>query len=57
MSSKFWLESEKEILLKYFPTMGGKYCSDLLGKSPRACREMAKRLKINRIYIYENENP
>lgn len=56
MSSKFkeWNESEKEILTRNFPTMGSTYCSELIGRSKRACQEMAKKLGLKRKVRYED---
>jgi len=45
---KEWTEKEKEILFKYFPSMGCNYCSNLIGRTKRACQEMAKKLKLER---------
>jgi len=54
--SKEWSESEKELLTKYFPNMGSTYCSELIGRSIRACREMSKKLKLKRKINFRYEN-
>ncbi len=51
-----WSSDEKELLIKYFPAMGSTYCSDLLGRSKRACQEMAKKLKLKRNLNFRYEN-
>jgi len=50
-----WREEEKQQLIKFFPTMGAEYCSDIIGRSKRGCQEMAKRLKLKRIFKFQNE--
>jgi hypothetical protein len=55
-SSKEWNKSEKELLVKNFPTMGSTYCSELIGRSKRACQEMAKRLGIKRKINFRYED-
>jgi HNH endonuclease len=56
-SSKEWTNDEKDILIKNYPTMGATYCSNLLGRSVRACSEMAKKIKLKRRvnFRYEDE--
>lgn len=58
MGSKFkeWNEKEKKILIKNFPTMGSAYCSELIGRTKRACQEMAKKLKLKRKLNFRYEN-
>lgn len=58
MSSKLkkWNENEKELLTKNFPTMGPTYCSELIGRSKRACQEMAKKLILKRKVNFKYEN-
>jgi hypothetical protein len=51
-----WSDYEKELLIKYFPTMGSTYCSDLLSRSKRACQEMSKKLKLKRKVNFRYEN-
>jgi hypothetical protein len=51
-----WSDYEKELLIKYFPTMGSTYCSDLLSRSKRACQEMAKKLKLKRRVNFRYQN-
>ena len=53
---KEWTEKEKEILISYFPNMGSNYCSELTGRTKRACQEMAKKLKIKRIINFKYED-
>jgi len=55
MSSNEWLEKEKELLCDFFPKMGADYCANMIGRTKRACQEMAKKLKLKRTYIYENK--
>lgn len=57
MSSKVneWSKEEKDLLIKFFPTMGSEYCSKLINRSKRGCQEMAKKLKLKRSFGYENE--
>jgi hypothetical protein len=50
-----WREEEKQQLIEFFPTMGAEYCSDIIGRSKRGCQEMAKRLKLKRIFKFQNE--
>ena len=49
-----WSINEKEILIKYYPTMGPTYCSNLIGRSKRACQEMAKKIKLKRNSRYDD---
>lgn len=55
MSSTEWLQKEKDLLSQYFPKMGAEYCSKVIGRTKRACQEMAKKLKLKRTFIYENK--
>lgn len=50
-----WNEKEKEQLIRFFPTMGAEYCSEIIGRSKRGCQEMAKRLKLKRVFKFQNE--
>lgn len=50
-----WSDKEKETLIKIFPSMGSEYCSNILGRTKRGCQEMAKRLKLKRIFKFQNE--
>jgi len=51
-----WTDNEKELLSKYFPTMGSTYCSELIGRSKRACQEMAKKLSLKRKVNFRYED-
>jgi len=51
-----WTDNEKELLFKYFPTMGSTYCSELIGRSKRACQEMAKKLSLKRKVNFRYED-
>ncbi len=53
---RVWSEDEKQILIKNYPTMGSSYCSELIGRSKRACIVMAKRLKLKRKTNIKYEN-
>lgn len=55
-SKNEWSEKEKELLITFFPTMGASYCSELTGRSKRGCQEMAKRLKLRRIFKFQDES-
>ena len=50
-----WSDKEKEQLIEFFPKMGVKYCSELIGRTKRGCQEMAKKLKIKRVFKFHNE--
>ena len=50
-----WNEREKEQLIEFFPKMGVKYCSELIGRTKRGCQEMAKKLKLKRVFKFHNE--
>lgn len=56
MSSKLneWSLEEKELLCENFPKIGSD-CSKFLNRTKRACQEMAKKLGLRKIYIYEDK--
>lgn len=46
--NKVWSEKEKILLIEFFPKMGSKYCSKVIGRTTRGCQEMAKKLKLQK---------
>jgi len=56
MSSKFkpWSEKEKNTLIESWPSSSSEECSQLIGRSPRACDQKAKSLKLKRYSIYND---
>lgn len=57
MSANTWLEKEIEILKKYYESQGPSYCSKLIGRTNRSCKEKAKKLgiKYDRSFKYKKE--
>lgn len=51
-----WTDAEKELLINIFPKFGPLKCSEMTGRSKRACQEMAKKLNLKRKLIYDDKN-
>lgn len=58
MGSKLnkWTDTEKDLLIEFYPKFGPLKCSEKTGRSSRACQEMAKRLKLKRRLIYDEKD-